>query len=247
MQRRAEIGPAVGKVRFEFDRPAISGDGLVEPLERMQRIAEIAVGFGVIRLGGDRLALRVGGRLVILQFIKCHAEIAQSRRHIRLDCQRAPRRFDGKPRPAGQPQHFTEIGVKQRNLRRQLGGALHMLDRVGKLAVLVRDQAEHVHGFGGVRLRFEHATANRFGFSEPSLPAAALGIGQRLVERHEASDLLLGDLVHGRLDTTSRDGAATGRRHAPTRRTPLLIHPKLQRRNRYAARGRKQQDACTDA
>ena len=222
MQRRAEIGPAVGKVWFEFDRPAISGDGFFEPLERMQRVTEIAVGFGVVRLGGDRLALRVGGRLVILQFIQCHAEIAQSRRHIRLDCERASRSFDGKPRPAGQPQHLTEIGVKQRHRRCQLGGALYVLDCVGKLAVLVRDQAEHVHGFGGVRLRFEHATANCLGFSEPSLPAAALGVGQRLVERHDGSGLLFGDLVHGRLDTTSRDGAATGRRHAPTRRTPLI-------------------------
>ena len=177
MQRRAEIGPAVGKVRFEFDSPAISGDGFFESLQRMQRIAEIAVGFGVVRLGGDRLALRVGGRFVILQFIQCHAEIAQSRRHVRLNCQRASRSFDGKPRPAGQPQHFTEIGVKQRHRRCQLGGALHVLDCFSKLAVLVRDQAEHVHGFGGVRLRFEHATANRFGFSEPSLPAAALGVG----------------------------------------------------------------------
>ncbi len=219
VQRRAKIGPAVGKIRFQLDGAAIRRNGFVEPLERMQRIAEIAVGFGIIGLGGDRLALHVGGRLVILQFIQCDAEIAQSRRHVRLDCQRASRSFDGKPRPAGQPQHFTEIGVKQRHQRCELGGALYVLDCFSKLAVLVRDQAEHVHGFGGVRLRFEHATANRFGFSETSLPAAALGVGQRLVERHDGSGLLFGELVHGRLDTTSRDVAATGRRHAPSRRT----------------------------
>ena len=222
VQRRAEIGPAVGKIRFQLDGAAIRGDGFVEPLERMQRIAEIAVGFGVIGFGGDRPALRVGGRLVILQFVERDAEIAQCRRHIRLEFERASRGFGGKPGPAGQPQHFAEIGVKQRDPRCELGGALHVLDGFREFAVLVRDQAKHVHGFGGVRLCLEYTTANRFSFSESPFPTATLGIGQRFGKRHEGSRLLFGDLVHGHLDTTSKDAAATGRRRAPIRRTPLI-------------------------
>ena len=76
--------------------------------------------------------------------------------------------------------------MKQRDLRRELGRALHVLDGLAELAVLVRDDAEQMLGFGQVRLRLEDLAADRFGLHEPALVAAAVGVGQRLAERHES-------------------------------------------------------------
>ena len=53
---------------------------------------------------------------------------------------------------AGEAAHLAEIGVVERNVRRDRDGAAHMLDRLVELAGLMRDDAEHVRGLGVVRL-----------------------------------------------------------------------------------------------
>ena len=117
-----------------------------------------------------------GGLLVVLQFVKRDAEIAQRRRHVRLDLERAPRRFGGEARAAGKAQHLAEIGMKQRDLRRKPDRALHVLDRLAELAVLVRDDAEQMLGLRRLRLRLEDAAAERLRLHQPALVAAALGM-----------------------------------------------------------------------
>ena len=85
--------------------------------------------------------------------------------------------------------------MKQRDLRRELDRALHVLDRLAELAVLVRDHAEQMLGFGHVGLRLEDLAADRFRLHQPALAAAALGVHQRFAERQKR---LVGRLV-GRL------------------------------------------------
>ena len=139
-----------------------------------------------------------GGFLVVLQLIERDAEIAQ-RRGIFGSISIARRAcFGGELRPAGEPKHLAEIGVKQRHLRRKLDRALHVLDSLAELAVLVRDDAEQMLGLGQVRLRLEDVAADRFGLQQPALAAAALGINERFAKRHEVGVTLPRSLVHGR-------------------------------------------------
>ena len=158
--------------------------------------------FGEVGLGRDRLAMGAGGLFVILQLVERDAEIAQRHRHMRIDRERAPRRVGGEPGTPRQPQHLAEIGVKQRGLRREFGRALHMLDRLAELAVLVRDEAEQMLRFRRVRLRLDHLAAKRLRLRQSPLVAAAIGQGQRFTQRQERRwRTFLGlDLAHDRLD-----------------------------------------------
>ncbi|WP_245321447.1 hypothetical protein [Bradyrhizobium sp. NAS96.2] len=196
MQRRAVIGPAVGIIRLELDGAAKSGDRLVEFPQSVERIAEIAVGFGEVRRGRDCLALCARRLFVVFQLVERDAEIAQRRRQIRLDGKRTPCLFNGELGPPGKAKHLAEIGVKHRDLWRELGRALHMLDSLGKLAVLMCDDAEEVFDFRRIRLHLEDLTAHRLGFRQPAVVAAALGVLQCLTERHERRWCLPAPIVH---------------------------------------------------
>ena len=203
MQRGAEIGPGVGIVGLKLDRAAIGDDRFVEPLERVQRIAEIAVRFGKVGLRRNGLALRACGLLVILQLVQRDAEIGERHRHVGLDLKRAPGLFGGEFGPAGKPQHLAEIGVIERNLRCECDRTLHVLDGVGEFAVLVDDDAEEMGGLGRVRLSLQDLAADRLGFHQSALAAAAVGINKRLAERHEVAVtvVLSHCFVHRRLDS----------------------------------------------
>ena len=80
---------------------------------------------------------------------------------VGLDLERAPRLLDRELGPAGEPEHLAEIGVEQRDLRRELDRPLHVLDRLAQFAVLVRDHPEQVFGLRHVRLRLENLAADR--------------------------------------------------------------------------------------
>ena len=190
MQRGAEIGPAVGIIGIDLDGAAVSGDRLVEAPQGVQRIAEIAVRLGKIRLGRDRLALGARRAFVVLQFIERDAEIAERGGHFGIDLERGTRGVGGELGAAGEAEHFAEIGMEQRHLRRELGCALHVLDGVAELAVLVGDDAEQMLGFRHVRLRLEDLAADRLRLHQLAFGAAALGVHQRLAERHEMSGWL---------------------------------------------------------
>ncbi|HEY1540906.1 MAG TPA: hypothetical protein VGG01_00725 [Xanthobacteraceae bacterium] len=196
MQRGAEIGPGVGVIGIELDGATIGGDRLVKALQRMERVAEIAVRLAEIGLGGDRAPLRARRLLVILELVECDAEIAQRRRHGRVDLERAPGFVGRELGAAGKAQHLAQIGMKQRILRRKPHRAAHVLDRVGKLAVLVCDHAEQVLGFRQVRLRRQHAAAQSLGLDQPSLATVAVGEAERLAERHDLLHRAPRDLVH---------------------------------------------------
>ncbi len=164
----------------------------------MQCVAEIAVRLGEIRIGGYRLPLRVGGLFVVFQLIERDTEITQGRRHFRLDRRaRAAPASTASLRSASEPEHFAEIGVKQRNAWRKLGRALHVFDRLAELAILVCDDARADAplraGSAAPRARAGKLSSAS---SKPAFAAAALSISERFAERHEGRGLLLGDLVH---------------------------------------------------
>ena len=93
--------------------------------------------------------------------------------------------------------------MKQRDLRRELGRAFHVLDGVAELAVLVGDDAEQVLGFRHVGLRLEDLAADRLRLHQLAFGAAALGVHQRLAERHKC---LAGSFVVGLVDLALRHG-----------------------------------------
>ena len=210
VQSGSEIGPAVGEIGVDRNGAAIGDDGFVEPPQRMQCIAEIAMRLGKIGIGGDRLALRRGGFLVFFELVERDAEIAQRRRHGRLDIERRAGGRGRELRPAGEPEHFAEIGMKQRDMRRELGRAFDVLDRVAELAVLVRDDAQEMLRLRDIRLRLEDLPADRFGLHQQTLRAAALGVHERLAERHE-SLVGLGLNLRHRIPVTCRSRLPCGR------------------------------------
>ena len=164
----------------------------------MHCVAEIAVRFGKIGIGGDRLAMGARGLLVVFQLVERDAEIAQRHRHDGIDLDRAPGFLDGELGAAGKSQHFAEIGVKQRDIGRQPHGLLHVLDRLGELAVLVGDNAAQMVRHGQIGLGLQNPAAHGVGFHQPIFGAKALGLRQRLAERHPVTAFLPCDLVHGR-------------------------------------------------
>ena len=210
MQRGAEIGPAVGIIGIDFDGATVSGDRLVEAPQGVQRVAEIAVCLGKIRLGRDRLALGARRALVVFQFIERNAEIAERGGHFGIDLERGTRGIGGELGSAGEAEHFAEIGMEQRDLRRELGCAFHMLDGLAKLAVLVGDDAEQMLGFRHVRLRLEDLAADRLRLHQLAFGAAPLGVHQRLAERQKC---LIGlGLRHARFDYHAATGVARSSR-----------------------------------
>ena len=62
-------------------------------------------------------------------------------------------------------------------------GAAQMLDRFGELAGLMRDDAEHVRGFGVVRLGGGGAAGEFVGIGQKTVAALLLGEDQRLAGR----------------------------------------------------------------
>src|SRR5262249_7250218 len=76
---------------------------------------------------------------------------------------------------AGEPAHLAEIGVIKRDLVLELGGAAHMLDRLGELARLMQQYAEHVPGLGIVRLGRDDAAHDVVGIGDEPVPALLLG------------------------------------------------------------------------
>ena len=71
-----------------------------------------------------------------------------------------------------------------------------MFDGVGEFAVLVRDDAEKMCGLGRVRLRLQDLAADCLGLHEPALAAAAIGISERLAERHKGGVALSRSFDH---------------------------------------------------
>ena len=161
VEGRSEIGPSIGVVGLEIDGAAVGRNGFIEPARGMQRVAEIAVRFGEGWIDFDRPTLGTRRLVVLFELVECDTEVAQRRRHLRLDVERAPRFFDSKLGAPGEAIHLAEISVKERHLRCKLCGAAHMLDRLGSLPLLVRDQAEQMLGFRQIRLRLEDLSADR--------------------------------------------------------------------------------------
>ena len=114
--------------------------------------------------------------------------------------------------------------MKQRDLRRELGRALHVLDGLAELAVLVRDDAEQMLGFRHVRLRLEDLAADRLRLHQPALAAAALGVHQRFADRHERRLSIDSYVVHGDSDSVHARRRRALRSGAPPRVTfPQLL------------------------
>ncbi len=80
----------------------------------------------------------------------------------------------------GKPAHFAEIGVIQRNVRLDGNGAAQVFDRVGGLARLVRDDAEHVFRFGIVRIGGGRAPRQFLGIGQKPMAALLFGENERL-------------------------------------------------------------------
>ena len=166
----------------------------------MHCVAEIAVRFGKIGVGRDRLAMGACCLLVIFQLVERDAEIAQRHRHDGIDLDRAPGFLDRKLGAAGEAQHFAEIGMKQRDIGREPHCLLHMLDRLGELAVLVGDNAAQMVRHRQIGLGLQNLTAHGVGFHQTIFGAKALGLRQRLAERHPVTAFLPCDLIHGWFD-----------------------------------------------
>ncbi len=75
--------------------------------------------------------------------------------------------------------------MKQRDLRRQLRGAAHMVNGIAEPAILVGDDPQKVLGLGGIRLRLQNLSADGLRFQQHAVGAAALGVYERLAKRHE--------------------------------------------------------------
>ena len=97
---------------------------------------------------------------------------------------------------AGQPQHLAEIGVKQRDLRRELDRTLHVLDCFAELAVLMRDDAEEMFGLGAVRLGLEEAAAQRFGLTKAPLGQTSLSLLKSFRNRNSLRVSATSNLLH---------------------------------------------------
>ena len=121
-------------------------------------------------------AVVIAERLLELALIEQRdAEIAQRVRIIGVDLERAAAGGDRLVGAAGEAAHLAEIGVVERDVRLDGDGAAHVLDRLAELAGLMRDDAEHVHGLGVVRLRRRGAAGEFVGVGEEAVAALLLG------------------------------------------------------------------------
>ena len=182
MQRRAEIGPCVGKVGSQFDCVTVSIDGVIEPSQCVQRIAEIAVRFGKIGLGRDGLAVSAGGFAKLPHLVERDTEIAPCFGIVRpkLDC--AVGGGDRVLRPSGEAEHLAEIAVIERDARVGSDGALHEIDRVRQLPFLMRDDPKEVKRRRVIRARAQHLVAQRLGRRQSACLQMLLGAGERIIE-----------------------------------------------------------------
>ena len=102
------------------------------------------------------------------------ADIAVRAGIVRIELERAAAGGDRLVDASGEPAHFAEIGVIERDVGGDRDGAAHMLDRFGELAGLMRDDAEHVHGFGVVRSRRDGGAGQLVGVGQKAVPALLL-------------------------------------------------------------------------
>ena len=101
-----------------------------------------------------------------------------------IDLDRASAGGDGFVDAAGKPAHLAEIGVIKRHVRLDRDGAAQMLDRLAELARLMGDDAEHVRGFGIVRLGGGGAPGEFVGVGQETVAALLLGEDERVAGRH---------------------------------------------------------------
>ena len=123
-------------------------------------------------------------RLVELTLVEQRdAEIAQRAGVIGIDLDGAAAGGDRFVDAAGKPAHLAEIGVVERNVRFDGDGAADVIDRLGGLARLMRDDAEHVRRLGIVGLGGGGAARQLVGVGQKTVPALLFGENERLARR----------------------------------------------------------------
>ena len=155
------------------------------------------------------------------------AEIAERAGIIGVELDRAAAGGDRLVDAAGEPAHFAEIGVVERDIRLDRDGAAQMLDRLAELARLMRDDAEHVRGLGVVRLGGDGAPGQFVGVGEKAVAALLLGENERV----PGADRLRRRRDRGR-------GASGFRRHDRRRLRGAALAFGLERRQRRRHRRR---------
>ena len=126
-----------------------------------------------------------GCLLVVLVLVERGAEVAQRLWKTGLDRDRAAAGRDRVVDAAREPAHLAEIGLEERDVRRQCDRSLQMTDRLAELAGLMRDYAEYMHRVGLVGLSRQNAAAGRLGVGEPPGGAVLLGQGEEIGDRHQ--------------------------------------------------------------